>query len=85
MKIKIPKSLIQEKGVKGQNTHTAREVLLQIATRAMEKAANYDAIFRDPFVWETRFPADVVAPSSAPAVLPPVRMANSLRRRCLND
>jgi hypothetical protein len=30
---------IIEKGVKGQNTHTAREVLLQIATRAMEKAA----------------------------------------------
>jgi hypothetical protein len=31
---------IIEKGVKGQNTHTAREVLLQIATRAMETANN---------------------------------------------
>lgn len=30
---------IIEKGVKGQNTHTAREVLLEIATRAVAKAA----------------------------------------------
>ena len=29
---------IVEKGVKGQNTATAREVLLQIATRALETA-----------------------------------------------